>query len=212
MPERRRAQGHCVTGHLGIPSSLNLWTSPKTNTGFMQQKLTQSRRTLKEDVQPLLLKEWSKTVDVFHGLTRKSPLLPSPSILAKRSFAESQELVSASWASSVYRILWGEILQSPLRKVLSAQSCLNLCDPMDYSPPGSSVHGISQARILEWVAISSSKGSSWPGIELVSPALTGRFFTTVAPSQVSSKGVMALPQEWSFFIRIDQRSQNLGMG
>ena len=38
------------------------------------------------------------------------------------------------------------------------QSCLTLCDPMDYSLPGSSVHGIFQARILEWVAISSSRG------------------------------------------------------
>ena len=37
---------------------------------------------------------------------------------------------------------------------------LTLCDSMDYSPPGSSVHGILQARILEWVAISSSRGSS----------------------------------------------------
>ena len=41
-----------------------------------------------------------------------------------------------------------------------AQLCLTLCDPMGPSPPGSSVHGISQARILEWVAISSSRGSS----------------------------------------------------
>ena len=38
--------------------------------------------------------------------------------------------------------------------------CPTVCDPMDYSPPGSSVHGISQARILEWVATSSSRGSS----------------------------------------------------
>ena len=43
-----------------------------------------------------------------------------------------------------------------------AQSCLTLCDPMDCSPPGSSVHGILQARILEWVAISFSRGSSQP--------------------------------------------------
>ena len=40
------------------------------------------------------------------------------------------------------------------------QSCLTLCDPMDCSPPGFSVHGISQARILKWVAISLSRGSS----------------------------------------------------
>ena len=43
---------------------------------------------------------------------------------------------------------------------VDAQTCLTLCDPMDYSPPGSSVHGILQARILEWVAIFSSKGPS----------------------------------------------------
>ena len=41
------------------------------------------------------------------------------------------------------------------------KSCSTLCKPMDCSPPGSSVHGISQARILEWIAISSSRGSSW---------------------------------------------------
>ena len=45
----------------------------------------------------------------------------------------------------------------------SFQSCPTLCDPMDYSPPGYSVHGISQTRILEWVAISFSRGSSQPG-------------------------------------------------
>ena len=42
------------------------------------------------------------------------------------------------------------------------QSCLTLCDPMDYTLPGSSVRGISQTRILEWVAISFSREFSWP--------------------------------------------------
>ena len=41
-----------------------------------------------------------------------------------------------------------------------AESHMTLCDPMDCSPPGSSVHGISQTRIVEWVAIFFSKGSS----------------------------------------------------
>ena len=45
-----------------------------------------------------------------------------------------------------------------------AQSCPILCNPMDCSLPGSSVHGISQARILEWVAISYCRGSSWPRV------------------------------------------------
>ena len=55
--------------------------------------------------------------------------------------------------------------------------------PMDYSPPGSSIHGIFQARTLKWVAISFSRGSSPPGIELeglTSPALAGWNFTTSA--------------------------------
>ena len=47
----------------------------------------------------------------------------------------------------------------------SLQACLTLCDPMDCSPPGSSVHGLLQARILEWVAVPSSRGASDPGIE-----------------------------------------------
>ena len=44
----------------------------------------------------------------------------------------------------------------------SLQSCLTLCDPMDFNPPGPSVHGILQARIPEWVAMPSSRGSSQP--------------------------------------------------
>ena len=46
--------------------------------------------------------------------------------------------------------------------VLVAQSGPTLCDPVDYSPPGSSVHEILQARMLEWVAIPFSRGSSQP--------------------------------------------------
>ena len=48
----------------------------------------------------------------------------------------------------------------PRRACSVTQLCLTLCDPMYYSPPGSSVHGISQAKILEWVAISYSRRSS----------------------------------------------------
>ena len=47
-------------------------------------------------------------------------------------------------------------------KVLVAQLCPTLCNPMDCSPRGSSVHGILQARILEWVAVPFSRGSSRP--------------------------------------------------
>ena len=47
-------------------------------------------------------------------------------------------------------------------KVLVTQSCLTLCNPIAYSLPDSSVHGILQARILEWIAIPFSRGSSRP--------------------------------------------------
>ena len=63
-----------------------------------------------------------------------------------------------------------------------AQLCPTLWGPMDCSPPGSSVHEISQAGILEWVAISYSRELPDLGIKpafSVSPALAGRFFITV---------------------------------
>ena len=59
----------------------------------------------------------------------------------------------------------------PLCSSFVTQSCLILCDPMDCSPSGSSVCGILHARILEWVAILFSRGSSQPGIEPGSLAL-----------------------------------------
>ena len=63
----------------------------------------------------------------------------------------------------------------------SLQSCLTLCNPIDCSLPGSSVHGILQARTLEWVAMPSSRGSSWPRdwtcISCIS-CIASRFFTT----------------------------------
>ena len=61
---------------------------------------------------------------------------------------------------------------------LVTQSCPTLCDSMDCSPPGSSVHGILQARILGWVAISCSRGSSWPKDWTQVSCLASGFFTT----------------------------------
>ena len=67
-----------------------------------------------------------------------------------------------------------------------AQLCTTLCDPVDYSLPGSSFHGVFQARILEWVAISYSRESSWPRdwtqVFCIS-SLAGRFFTTAPPGK-----------------------------
>ena len=93
--------------------------------------------------------------------------------------------------SSVLGLGWG----TPQFFMLSVaaklpQSCLTLFNPMNCSPPDSSVRGILQARIPEWVAISSSRGSSrWnTGMEPVSvtcPALAGGFFTIAPPGKPS---------------------------
>ena len=56
-------------------------------------------------------------------------------------------------------------------KVLVAQSCLTLCNPIDCGPPGFSIHGILQARILEWVAVPVLGDLPNPEIESRSPAL-----------------------------------------
>ena len=60
---------------------------------------------------------------------------------------------------------------------------LLFCNPMDYSAPGSSVHGILQARRLEWVAISFSRGSFWPKNQTHVSCIAGRFFTTEPPGK-----------------------------
>ena len=73
---------------------------------------------------------------------------------------------------------------------LVTKSCLILCDPMDYSLPDSSVHGISQARILEWVATSFSRDLPDPGLEpasLAASALAGVFFATEPPGKPITK-------------------------
>ena len=81
-----------------------------------------------------------------------------------------------SRATSCFRGTW-----KTMRSVLFTQSCLILCNPVDYTPPGSSVHGILQARILEWVAIPISRGSS----RARSPALQADFFPSEPPGKLS---------------------------
>ena len=64
-----------------------------------------------------------------------------------------------------------------------AQSCPTLCNPVDCSPSGSSVHGILWARILEWVAISFSRDLPDPGIKPRSPALQADALTSELPGK-----------------------------
>ena len=62
-------------------------------------------------------------------------------------------------------------------RVLVAQSCLTLCNPMDYNLPDSCVQGILKGRILEWVSIPFSRGSSWSRDQIWISHTAGRFFT-----------------------------------
>ena len=97
---------------------------------------------------------------------------------------------------------------------MCTKSCPTLCDPLDCNLPGSSVHGIFQARILEWVAISYSRGSSppsdWTHIHMY-PSSAGRFFTTVPlgnpnyflrhESSLVAQTVKHLPTMWETWVQ-----------
>ena len=71
-----------------------------------------------------------------------------------------------------------------IKFVLAPQSCPTLCNPMGCSPQDSSVHGILQASILEWVAIPFSRGSSQPRDRTQVSCTAGRFFTNWATREV----------------------------
>ena len=97
--------------------------------------------------------------------------------------SHSSRVISPLESFSWLQRLTAWLLQSYLPIACTRTKSFWSCDPMGCSPPGSSVHGILQASILEWVAMPSSRGSSWPGIEpgcLMSPELAGGFFTTSA--------------------------------
>ena len=77
-----------------------------------------------------------------------------------------------------------------------AQSCPTLCDPMDCSLPGSSVHGIFQAIVLEWIAISFSRGSSQSRDQTRVSRIVNRHFTVCATRDVLNQGKLeAVKQE-----------------
>ena len=83
----------------------------------------------------------------------------------------------------------------PWKWVLATRSCPALCDPVDCSPPGSSVYGILQARVLEWVAISSSRASSWPRDQTQVSCIAGRCFTFWAAREAQRVALVTAARE-----------------
>ena len=87
---------------------------------------------------------------------------------------------------------WSEVKWSEV-----AQSCPTLCNPMGCSPPGSSVHWIFQARVLEWVAISFSRGSSWlRDWTRVSCIVSRRFTVWATRAKTWEQPTCSLTDEW----------------
>ena len=80
-------------------------------------------------------------------------------------------------------------------EVKVTQSCLTLCDPMDCSPPSSSVHRFPQARVLEWVAIPFARGSSQPRDWTQVSCIAGLFFTSRATSEAPHAETKTRPSQ-----------------
>ena len=105
-----------------------------------------------------------------------SPFLPDLAFLTPVMFSHCKYLTPYSTLLPHPRAAsWKERKESEV-----AQSCPTLCDPMDCGLSGSSIDGIFQARVLEWIAISFSRGSSWPRNQTQVSCIAGRHFTVWA--------------------------------
>ena len=101
--------------------------------------------------------------------------------ILENSTANKQEIWNKNWVWNTPQISnFQKVLCFMWVKVLVTQSCSTFWNPMDCSPPGSSVHGVLQTRILEWVAIPFSRGSSRHKDGTHVSHVSGRFFTVWA--------------------------------
>ena len=130
---------------------------------------------------------WSGLPFASPGDLRDPGIEPRSPALQADSLPLHHYLVSPG--SQVPAYLYLSLLLSLLcMHAKSLQSSPILCDPMDCSPPGSSVHGILQARILEWIAMPSSRVSSGSRdlirSHLMSPVMAGGFFSTSTPGKL----------------------------
>ena len=84
--------------------------------------------------------------------------------------------------------------------MLVALSCPIPCDPMDGNLPGSSLHGILQARRLKWVAIPFSQGTSWPRDQTPSPAMQADFLPSEQPGKPNINIILWNKVVYSYFL------------
>ena len=157
---------------------------------------TEARRLL----EPQRLQSWGSTNSCPTGEAPPHITSPSPQdsvckplpwhTLAEKDTETGKEGTKNTWGNSVYRGGGGREMKGKKEDWVNfickemelklAQSCLTLCDPMDCSPPGSSAHGILQARVLGWVATPFSRGSSQPKDLTRVSCITGGFINICA--------------------------------
>ena len=131
----------------------------------------------------------------FYTCTHEFWGFPSSSAIKNLPAVREMRLQSLGWEDS-------------LEEVKVTQSCPTLCDPMDCSLPGSSVHGILQARILEWAAFPFSRGSAQPRIETRSPTLQADSLPAEPPGKTKKPRVGSLSLLQRIF-RIQESNRGL---
>ena len=118
--------------------------------------------------------------------------------------------LSVRWVTGLFQV-WLGLHPCVCMRARSLQSCLTLCDLLDLSPPGSSVHGMLQARILEWAAVTSSRDLLDPGVKPVfcaAPALqvnslplshrgSPKEAEILCPSSINWTGIPLKPTLWN---------------
>ena len=105
-------------------------------------------------------------------------------IFINRDFVKWFQLFDSTFFGRIYGVIMMVCMHAKL-----LQLCLVLCNPMDCSPSGSLVHGILQARLLMWIAMPSSRGSSWPRDRTCIPyssCIAGWFFTSEPPGKLNN--------------------------
>ena len=124
----------------------------------------------------------------FHPLSRLCSFscLPANYVFRSYSWCETGSRSSRT-IRSPQRGAHCLVIKGKVKECEVAQSCPTLCDPVDCSLPRSSIHGIFQARVLEWVAISFSRGSSWPRDWTRVSHIVGRRLTVWATREVPDK-------------------------
>ena len=125
---------------------------------------------------------------ISQGRTWVKPQLHTEFLDLERAGFCSQNLAAASylwWAAALDQNIGSSCLwtKSSWWRWFSQLFVSDFCNPMDYSPPGCSVHGISQARVLEWGVIPFSRGSSPPRDQTQVSRIAGGFFTTEPPGK-----------------------------